>query len=254
MCLMVYSVVAVLYVEFVLHVILIRPWNMFCTFTFALSIVPVLCQIRLFLQFLNFELSWYVAQILSELFWNGSRSPYYQGYHFCFHVPHVLNFYYEICFILLLRCLLSQTFLSRYFSWTNRDSHLSLHVSCCSPFRVMCDAPNIAVFCTESIECFHGTASKFFFKHFVTLPVYPITTGIIMHFMFHIRCISIHKLLTSFFTALFCVTFLHADNTTSIRTHVFLVFVFIYIWSICHPFIICVYPSVPWQSHLHIHV
>jgi len=26
----------------------------------------------------------------------------------------------------------------------------------------MCDVPSIAVFCTESIECFPGTASKFF--------------------------------------------------------------------------------------------
>ena len=28
----------------------------------------------------------------------------------------------------------------------------------------MCDVPSIAVFCSESIECFHGTASKFFLK------------------------------------------------------------------------------------------
>jgi len=88
-------------------------------------------------------------------------------------------------------------------------------------------------------------ASKFFFKHFVTIPVYPITTGIIMHFMFHIRCISIHQLLTSFFSAFFCVTYLSADNTTSIHTHVFLLSVFTYIWSICHHSIIRVYPSIP---------
>jgi hypothetical protein len=28
----------------------------------------------------------------------------------------------------------------------------------------MCDVPSIAVFCSESIACFPGTASKFFFK------------------------------------------------------------------------------------------
>ena len=28
----------------------------------------------------------------------------------------------------------------------------------------MCDVPSIAVFCSESIECFPGTASKFVFK------------------------------------------------------------------------------------------
>ena len=56
----------------------------------------------------------------------------------------------------------------------------------------MCDVPSIAVFCSESIECFPGTTSKFFLKLLVTIPVAPIITGIIVHFRFHIRCISIH--------------------------------------------------------------
>jgi hypothetical protein len=55
----------------------------------------------------------------------------------------------------------------------------------------MCDVPSIAVFCTETIECFPGTASKFFLKLLVTIPVVPVTTGIIVHFRFHIRCLSI---------------------------------------------------------------
>jgi hypothetical protein len=38
-------------------------------------------------------------------------------------------------------------------------------------------------------------ASKFFLKPFVTLPVAPVITGIILHFRFHIRCISVLKLL-----------------------------------------------------------
>jgi hypothetical protein len=59
----------------------------------------------------------------------------------------------------------------------------------------MCDVPSIAVFCSESIECFRGTASKFFLKLLVTIPLAPNITGIIVHFRFHIRCISIHKLL-----------------------------------------------------------
>ena len=42
----------------------------------------------------------------------------------------------------------------------------------------MCDVPSIAVFCSESIECFPGTAYKFFFKLLVTIPVAPIITGI----------------------------------------------------------------------------
>jgi hypothetical protein len=44
----------------------------------------------------------------------------------------------------------------------------------------MCDVPSIAVFCSESIECFPGTASKFFLKLLVTIPVASIITGIII--------------------------------------------------------------------------
>ena len=72
---------------------------------------------------------------------------------------------------------------------------LTLQASHCSTFRIMCDVPSIAVFCTESIECFPGTASKFFLKLLVTIPVAPIITGIIVYIRFHIRFISIHKLL-----------------------------------------------------------
>jgi len=33
----------------------------------------------------------------------------------------------------------------------------------------MCDVPSIAVFCSESIECFPGRVSKFFLKLLVTI-------------------------------------------------------------------------------------
>jgi len=56
---------------------------------------------------------------------------------------------------------------------------LTLQASHCSTFRIMCDVPSIAVFCSESIECFPGIASKFFLKLLVTIPVAPIVTGII---------------------------------------------------------------------------
>ena len=86
----------------------------------------------------------------------------------------------------------------------------------------MCDVPIIADFCGESIECFPGTASKFFLKLLVTVPVAPIITGTIVHFRFHIRCISIHKLLYfNFFSASFCTKFLSAGIATSISVHVF---------------------------------
>jgi hypothetical protein len=84
---------------------------------------------------------------------------------------------------------------------------LRLQASHCSTFRITCDVPSIAVFCSESIECFPGTALKFFFKLLVTIPMAPIITGIIVNFRFHICCISIHKLLYfNLFSASFCTT------------------------------------------------
>jgi len=46
---------------------------------------------------------------------------------------------------------------------------LRLQVSDCSILHIMCDIPSIAVFCSESIECFPGVASKFFLKMFFTI-------------------------------------------------------------------------------------
>ena len=78
---------------------------------------------------------------------------------------------------------------------TTGSPPLRLQGSHGNTFRIMCDVPSIAVFCSESIECFSGISSKFFLKLLVTIPVAPVITGIIVHFRFHIRCISIHKLL-----------------------------------------------------------
>ena len=47
----------------------------------------------------------------------------------------------------------------------------------------MCDVPSIAVFCSESIEYFPGTASKFFFRLLITIPVAPIITGIVVQLL-----------------------------------------------------------------------
>jgi len=47
----VYSVAAVLYLQSVLQVMLFHPWNMFCTFTLALSVLCVQCPILLFFFF-----------------------------------------------------------------------------------------------------------------------------------------------------------------------------------------------------------
>ena len=52
----VYSVEAVLYLQFVVLVMLNRPWNMFCATTVARSVVCAQCPIRLF-----FVLPWFRA-------------------------------------------------------------------------------------------------------------------------------------------------------------------------------------------------
>ena len=43
----------------------------------------------------------------------------------------------------------------------------------------MCDVPSMAVFCSESIECFPDMTSKFLLKPFATIPVAPVITGTI---------------------------------------------------------------------------
>jgi len=51
-------------------------------------------------------------------------------------------------------------------------------VSDCSTFCIVCDVPSIAFFCSESVECFPGMASKYVLKTFLyysgvhLLPVY----------------------------------------------------------------------------------
>ena len=86
----------------------------------------------------------------------------------------------------------------------------------------MCDVPSTAVFCTESTEYFPGMTYRFFFKPFVTIPVAPIVPSMIKHLMFHIRCISIHKLLYfNFLSASFSMAFLSADIVTFISVNIF---------------------------------
>jgi hypothetical protein len=129
---------------------------------------------------------------------------------------------------------------------------LRLQVSHCNTFRITCCVPSKVVFCSESIECFPGIASRFFLKLFVTIPLAPIITGIIVHFKFHIRCtrctrcthcISIPKFLYfNFFSASFCTKFLSAGIATSISVLVFSLFFFnYYIWPICCNLSVCVY-------------
>jgi hypothetical protein len=60
----IYSVAAVLYLQFLLHVMLFDRLNTFCTFTSVRYEVCVWCLVWLFLWFLYFV--FYVAQVVSE--------------------------------------------------------------------------------------------------------------------------------------------------------------------------------------------
>jgi hypothetical protein len=61
----------------------------------------------------------------------------------------------------------------------------------------MCDVSSIAVLCSESVERFPGTASKFFLKLLVTIPMAPIITGVIVFII--IIIIIIMPLVTGLF-------------------------------------------------------
>ena len=90
----VHSVAAVLYLQSVLHVMLLRPWNtyvLYFYFTTSRSLCAVPYMVA-FLQFLNFVLSQHVAQVLSERFWNGSSRLYIYWCHFCCHISTFAEF------------------------------------------------------------------------------------------------------------------------------------------------------------------
>ena len=53
------------------------------------------------------------------------------------------------------------------------------------PTRGRQHRPSIAVFCSESVECFPGISSKFFFNFLVPIPVAPIITGMIVHYYYY---------------------------------------------------------------------
>jgi hypothetical protein len=115
----------------------------------------------------------------------------------------------------------------------------------------MCDVPSTATFCSEPTECFPGVASKFLFIPFVTVLVAPVVISVIMHFVLHIRCISIHKLLHSvkavcFFSASFCATFLSAGIATSFSMRAFS-FYFQLLYLAYLSLLLCVYLLISWR-------
>jgi hypothetical protein len=140
----VYSVVAVLYSQFVLHVMLFRTWNMFGTYTFVLSDIYICIYTYIYTYiyavpvFMHSVVSWfraypYVARVLSEWFWDGSICPYY---YFCFHILHGLNYYYYYkVFLRVYLRIFSATFLIT-FLFSDIATSINMHVHC-SLLRIM---------------------------------------------------------------------------------------------------------------------
>jgi len=112
---------------------------------------------------------------------------------------------------------------------------LRLQVPDCSTFCIVCDVPSIAVFCSESVECFLGMASKYVLKTFLYCSSVSIYYPCIHTFHVPHSLYSIHILLYfSFFSASFCMTFLSSGIAASISVPCFLFFVYNYnIWPIC---------------------
>jgi len=122
---MVHTVAAVLYLQSQLHVMLYRPWNMFCTFTSTLPAVCMQCPIwlvSLIPQFRPFPVC------CSGIVWvilRWFQLPSYYRYHFCFHISHALNFYFNILIFLNLL-----SFPLEYILSAGIAASIDMHVSC----------------------------------------------------------------------------------------------------------------------------
>ena len=92
----------------------------------------------------------------------------------------VSKFFFKFVIIMRYGCLCHRHFFLVLPLNQQWSPQLTLQASHCSTFRIMCDVPSIAVFCSESIDFFPGTASKLFLKFLVNIPVAPIITGIII--------------------------------------------------------------------------
>jgi len=98
--------------------------------------------------------------------------------------PVISNYYYYYYYYMICVSLFTDLFFLVLLLNQRWSPPLRPQASHCSTFRTMCDVPSTSVFCSESIECFPFTVSKFFLKLLVTFPVDLIITGIIVHFRF----------------------------------------------------------------------
>ena len=90
--------------------------------------------------------------------------------------------------ILLVVCCHKHLMSHHFFSSTNGDPHRSsfkFHTAVFCVLRVIFHVQRSFV-----VSLFPGTAFRFFFKPFFTIPVAPRIPGTITHVIFHIHCIS----------------------------------------------------------------
>ena len=205
---------------------------------------------------------WRVCRIDAHLFWKWYKGPccYFKIYwllHFNLLLLLLLLLIIIIMLLLLLLllsssssllCLVTYLFSLVLLLLNQRWSPpQKLQVSHCSIFHIMCGVPSIAVFCSESIECFPGMTFKIFLKPFVTIVVAPVITGVIIHSTFHIHYIAL--CINSCILASFLLPF--AWHFSQLYYHIyqyarFLLFVFnYYIWPICCNFSGFVYCLIP---------
>jgi hypothetical protein len=105
------------------------------------------------------------------------------------HEAQFLESFIIIMFLLLLFLVTSLFLLVRLFNqWLSPPLRLKYF-----PYYVWCS--KYSCLCSEPIACFPGVASKYFLKPPLLFRLLEIITGIMLHFRFHILCISIHKLL-----------------------------------------------------------
>jgi hypothetical protein len=105
--------------------------------------------------------------------------------------------------------------------------------------------PGWQFFCNESTECLSSISYRYFLSLLATTPVAPMITGIIKHFMFHIRWISMLNLYILISFPLLYV--LHSYLLALIRgiiyqCAIFFSFVFdYYIWPVYQNLSLCLY-------------
>ena len=124
----------------------------------------------------------------------------------------------------------------------------------CSTFRIMCDVPSIAVFCSESIECFPGSASKFLLKLLITTIVIIIIIIIIV-----VVVVVVVVIIIIIIIIILIITFMQGiynciPETNRISRVCVWMYVYIYIYIYIYILYIYIYTYTHTHTHTHIYI